>query len=285
MKKKSTKKKSTKPKASKIKPRKLIKDTEVAMDFATKIHRKFDHLIKSTILFGSQAKGTSKPGSDIDIVIIIDDAAINWDDKLVAWYREELGKIISAQEYSRDLHINTIKLTTWWNDLMHGDPVVINIIRHGHALVDIGGFFNPIKVLLAQGLIHSTPEAVYNALQRAPKHLMRSKLSQVNSVEGIYWAFVDSAQAALITLGRLAPSPEHITSLLKESFVDKNVLKPELVKWYRDIYDLHKSISHGEIHEIQGVEIDKWQNKAEKFMKRMAEIIDRIIETRKNSPN
>ena len=129
-------------------------DKDIAMDFATKVHRLFDHLIKATVLFGSQTTGEAKPGSDIDVIIIIDDAAINWDMELTAWYREELAKIISAQSYSKDLHINTIRLTTWWRDLLHGDPVVLNIVRQGQVLIDIGGFFSPIKALMMQGKIH-----------------------------------------------------------------------------------------------------------------------------------
>jgi uncharacterized protein (UPF0332 family)/predicted nucleotidyltransferase len=268
-------------KVNKLKPPKFRTEKDIAVDFATKIHKKFNHLIKATILFGSQAKGNTKPNSDIDIIIVIDDAAINWDMELTAWYREELGKLISNQNYSSDLHINTIRLTTWWNDLMHGDPVILNILRNGQALIDIAGFFNPIKSLLLQGKIHSTPEAVYNALQRAPLHLARSRIAQLNSIEGIYWSMIESAQAALITLGKLPPSPEHVFSMLNEEFVDRGLLKSEVVKWYKEIYHLHKGISHGEIKEIKGIAIDDWQDRAETFMKKMAEIIDKLIESRK----
>ncbi len=145
-------------------------EKDVAVDFAVKVHKKFDRLIKASILFGSQAKNTATASSDIDIILIVDDAAINWDMELVAWYREELAKIIAENEYRRELHINTVKLTTWWQDMLYGDPVVINIIRYGEALIDSGGFFNPLKALLIQGKIRSTPEAVYVALQRAPTH-------------------------------------------------------------------------------------------------------------------
>ena len=34
---------------------------------------------------------------------------------------------------------------------MHGDPVVINILRYGEALIDYGGFFNPLKSLFFSG--------------------------------------------------------------------------------------------------------------------------------------
>lgn len=256
----------------------FMTEKEKAMDFAVRVHKKFSSIVKSTVLFGSQAKNNAGSSSDIDVIIVIDDASIKWDLELVAWYREELSKIISATDYSNELHVNTIKLTTWWLDLMHGDPVVLNILRYGEALVDIGGFFNPLKALLAQGKIHSTPEAVYTALQRAPMHLARSKASEVGAIEGVYWTMVDSAQAALITLGKLPPSPEHVTAMLKESFVDTGLMKMDFVNWYREIFALHKSIAHGRIRDIKGAEIDAWQERAEIFMRKMTEIIDGFLE-------
>ena len=262
-----------------LEKRKFINEKEIAMDFAEKVHKKFDRMIKASVLFGSQVKSDTKPGSDIDVILIIDDASINWDLELVAWYREELGKIIAVQNYSRDLHINTIKLTTWWQDFIHGDPVVINILRYGEALIDSGGFFNPLKSLLLQGRVRSTPEAVYNALQRAPSHLTRSKMAMLNSIEGVYWAMIDAAQATLITAGQLPPSPEHIPKMLKTAFVDRSLMKIDRVRELRDIYVLHKGIMHREIHEVKGAEVDKWQDIAQNFLLEMTRIIDRILDS------
>jgi predicted nucleotidyltransferase len=255
-----------------------ITEKEIALDFAIKIQQKFDRLIKASVLFGSQAKNNASAQSDIDIIIIIDDASIEWDLELVAWYREELAKIIASSKYAQDLHINSVKLTTWWQDLLYGDPIVINILRYGEALIDHGGFFNPLKALLLQGKIRSTPEAVYAALQRAPDHLARSKAAEISSLEGVYWAFIDSSQAALITAGKVPPSPEHIPMLLKEVFVDKGLLDLESVRAVRDLYLLHKSISHGEGHQIKGADIDIWHAKAEAFMLKMTQIIAKILE-------
>ncbi len=264
-----------------IEPRKLINEKDLAIDFAEKVHKKFDRLIKASILFGSQAKNDSKPGSDIDLILVIDDAAVNWDLELIAWYREELGKLINEQNYKRELHINTIKLTTWWQDLIHGDPVLLNILRYGEVLIDSGGFFNPLKSLMLQGKIRSTPEAVYMALQRAPEHLARSKLAILGSIEGVYWTMIDAAQAALITSGNLPSSPEHIPQMLKNEYVDKGMLKIERVRELREIYVLHKGIMHRDIHEIKGDEIDKWQDIAEKFLLEMTRLIDKILDMKK----
>ena len=264
-----------------IKKTSLKNDKKIAMDFAQKAHEKFDRIIKASVLFGSQAKKTAKSTSDIDIILIVDDAAIKWDNELIAWYREELRKLVSSQKYGRDLHINTIKLTTWWNDLIHGDPVVLNILRYGQALIDSGGFFDPIKILLIQGKIRSTPEAVYAALQRSPLHIARSKAAELSAIEGVYWSMMEAAQGALITAGKLPPSPEHIPEMIKQTFVDKGMLKINSVQAIRDIYDLHKSISHGSLTDIQGVEIDKWQDVAEQFLLQMTNIINTLLEERK----
>ncbi len=267
-----------------LKTRKLVREEEIAMDFAQKAHERFDRMIKSSILFGSVAKQTDKINSDIDIIFIIDDAAINWDLELIAWYREELGKLIASQAkaYGKDFHINTIKLTTWWQDLLHGDPVVVNILRYGDPLIDSGGFFHPLKALLLQGKIRSTPEAAYAALQRSPGHLARSRASEMGAIEGVYWSMVDAAQAALITAEKFPPSPEHIPQMLKETFVDAGILKMNFVRAFRDLYVIHKGISHGEVADIKGIEIDKWQDVAQRFLVEMTRIIDKLIELKSN---
>jgi predicted nucleotidyltransferase/uncharacterized protein (UPF0332 family) len=288
MKKKSTPKKKTSPKksikqvAKKSFPvRKIVNEEEIAQDFAERVHLKFDRMLKASVLFGSQAKKSSTPNSDIDIILIIDDAGINWDLELIAWYREELGKIIKVSNYQKSLHVNTIKLTTWWHDLIKGDPVVLNILRYGQPLIDSGGFFEPQKALLLQGKIHSTNEAAYAALQRVPDHLARSRMSELAAIEGVYWAMVDAAQAALIVLGKLPPSPEHLPQMLNDHLVKSGLLKDGHVRALRDLYKLHKSISRKEIHDIRGSEIDKWQDLADKFALDISKAIDKIIQTKK----
>jgi predicted nucleotidyltransferase/uncharacterized protein (UPF0332 family) len=252
-------------------------ESDIAMDFAVKAYEKFDKIIKSIALFGSSVKQDEVAGSDIDIVVIIDDATIVWDQELIAWYREELDKLLRNNPYSKSLHINTIKLTSWWEDLMRGDPVVLNILRYGESLIDFGGFFEPLKFLLLSGKIKSTPEAIYDCLQRAPQHLARSKISELNAIEGLYWSMVDASHAALISAGLNPASPEHIPSDLKEVFVDKGLLKLKYAMWYRDLLMLHKQISHGEITELKGVEIDAWQEKAQEFLRVMAELVNQNV--------
>ena len=256
---------------------KLKNERDIAADFAEKVYKKFDSLIKSIILFGSQIKHSNIVGSDIDIIIIVDDTIVQFDDKLILWYREELGKLVQSNPYKRDLHINTVKLTTWWEDLTKGDPTLINIIRYGETLIDYAGFFEPMKILLQQGRVKPSPESIYTMLDRVPRHILRSQQAELSAIEGCYWAMTESAQAMLMAIKVLPPSPEHIAILLKEHFVDKKLLKMKYVSAFRDLYDLHRKIVHEEIKNLDGKIIDAWQETAKDFFKETLRVIDEIL--------
>jgi predicted nucleotidyltransferase/uncharacterized protein (UPF0332 family) len=271
------KKEAKSAKSEKPETLKIINEREIALDFATKVYKKFDKIIKSVVLFGSSAKKTSTPDSDIDIIIITDDVSIRWDEELIAWYREELGKVIQQNPYKKSLHINTVKLSTWWQDLIRGDPIVLNVIRWGDPLIDFGGFFTPLKVLLQEGKIKSTPESIYTLLQRAPTHIARTRGAMLASVDGLYWAVVDSSHAALIAANVMPPSPEHIPEILTQEFVKKGLLKEKYVSFYSEIHEIAKDIIHGKKVEIKGEKIDQYLILADDFMGQMAGIIDKVL--------
>jgi uncharacterized protein (UPF0332 family) len=161
---------------------------------------------------------------------------------------------------------------------MRGDPIVINIIRYGDPLIDFGGFFIPLKVLLQDGKIKPTPEAIYSLIQRAPEHMARVNISLLSAIDGLYWAMVDSAHAALISAKVTPPSPEHIGDILKEYFVSKGVLKQKYADYFKDIYSIAKEIMHGSRNKISGKEIDEFTEKANEFIREMASIIESLAQ-------
>ena len=274
-KKKTTKKKSVSKKS--IKTLQLMTDHEIATDFATKAYKLFGKTIKSIVLFGSVEEKKISHNSDVDIIVLLDDVSVEWDSAGIAWYREQLELLIESNPYVASLHINTIKLTTWWDGLLKGDPVILNVIRDGYAVLDNAGFIEPLKILLAQGKIKGTPETVYQCLQRAPTHLGRSKAAELSAVEGIYWSMVDAAHGALISANVFPPSPQHVINALKETFVDRGLMKIKYVSWYRYIFDLHKKIDHKEIYELKEIKLDELQNRAEEFIEVMIKLVEKII--------
>jgi predicted nucleotidyltransferase len=251
----------------------LETDYDIAYDFAVKAYKKFQEVIKSIALFGSVAKNIPYKKSDIDIVIVVDDCTILWDEELIAWYREELSKLLTQENYKKEIHINTVTLSTFWKEIKEGDPVAINVLRYGEPLVDHGGFFNPLKVLLRRGKIRPTAEAIYITLQRAPMHLARSKYAILGAVEGLYWAMVDAAHAAIMTAGHIPPSPEHIYDMLKKTL-------PKLNSRYRDdfkeLYTIAHNITHGNVKILHGKQIDNLRKKAENFVDEMKKQVKRL---------
>ncbi|MEI7718994.1 MAG: nucleotidyltransferase domain-containing protein [archaeon] len=255
----------------------IANDRDIALDFATKSYKKFEQAIKAIILFGSSAKQETKPESDIDVIVIIDDVSIMWDEELIATYREELGKIIQANPYIKPLHINTVKLSTWWQDLISGDPVVLNVLRYGEALIDHGGFFIPQKALLQAGKIRPTPEAIYNLLQRVPNHLGRARASLFGAIDGYYWACVDSAHAALMSANLMPPSPEHVAEMMDEHFVKTKMISSKLVDIYSEIHALMKEITYGKVSIITGKKIDELRDNTDLFVDEMAKLSEKLI--------
>jgi uncharacterized protein (UPF0332 family) len=162
--------------------------------------------------------------------------------------------------------------------MIKGDPVVVNIIRYGDPLIDFGGFFSPLKILLQEGKIRSTPEAIYTLLQRAPNHLARTRASMLAAVDGLYWACVDSAHAALIAAKVMPPSPEHISDYLNRYFVDKGMLKSKYADFYQELFMLAKDIVHGKKVEVKGKNIDEWFEKTDEFLGVMSAIVKKISE-------
>ena len=259
----------------------LVLERDIAMDFASKVYKEFDTLVKSVILFGSSAKQEATTRSDIDIIIIIDDVSVRFDDELIAWYRKNLGRVVAKNRYIKPLHINTVKLSTWWQDLLRGDPIVVNVLRYGDTLIDFGGFFQPLKLLLKEGKIKSTPEAIYTLLERAPTHLARARGATLAAIDGMYWCMVDASHAALISADIMPPSPEKIPDFLTEYFVKNKLLNKKYVGYYQEIHSIAKEIVHGKRVEVSGRYIDEWFVKADEFLREMAKLIEDVIRSKK----
>ena len=259
----------------------MSEEYTIAYDFATKCYKKFRDVIKAIALFGSVPKNQITQKSDIDLIIIIDDCTVNWDDELISWYREELAKLLGSEKYKREIHINTVTLTAFWEEVRVGEPLMINILRYGEPLIDLGGFFDPLKILLAKGRIRPTPEAIFTTMQRSGSHLGRANTNILSSVEGFYWAMVDASHAALMANHAVPPSPEEIPSLLKTNFIDKKIMDKELILWFEQVRKRAKEILHGDLKKIAGKELEELQRKSENYVYNLNELAKLAIKSQK----
>jgi predicted nucleotidyltransferase/uncharacterized protein (UPF0332 family) len=247
------------------------KDLELAREFSRKLYREFGNFLKAVVIFGSAARKEANKESDIDILVVVDDITMMMTPEIVEAYRVIIEKTII--ETSKRLHVISLKFTAFWEYVRNGDPVGINILRDGVALID-SGFFDPLQVLLYQGRIRPTPESIWAYFTRAPKTLHNAKWHMSQATIDLYWAVVDSAHAALMYLGYIPPSPKHVADLMEEKMVKKKILDKKYVTTMRTFYQLMKMITHREIKEVTGEQFDIYFQEAEEFVNKMKEIIE-----------
>ena len=245
-------------------------DLDIAYKFTKDLHEELGAFLKAVALFGSSARRKATKESDLDILIVVDDLSINFSAELVEAYRIIVQRLIAKN--STRIHATSLRFSSFWDYIRNGDPIAINILRDGLALIDTG-FFEPMQVLLRRGRIRPTDESIWNYYIRAPNTLHNSKWHIMQATIDLYWAVIDAAHAALMKHGEIPPSPDHISDLLQEKLVKNKLLEKKYVEIMRNFYKLSKMITHNEIREIKGEEFDRYYKHAEEFIDRMRKFI------------
>jgi predicted nucleotidyltransferase/uncharacterized protein (UPF0332 family) len=244
---------------------------DLSLEFAKKIKHEFKDLIRGIILFGSVNRGEHKKSSDIDVLVIIDDIQINLTQELVESYRIITERLIG--EVSTKLHVTSLKYTTFWEYVRLGDPVGINILREGTALIDTG-FFAPLQALLKQGRVRPSAEAIWSYFSRAPTTLSNAKWHVMQGALDLYWAVVDSAQAILMKYNEMPPPPEMLGDVMNEKLVSKGILNKKHVEIVKEFFALSKYIIHRDMKELSGKDFDEYYKKAYEFINDIKEILE-----------
>ncbi|MBI3036530.1 nucleotidyltransferase domain-containing protein [Candidatus Woesearchaeota archaeon] len=253
-------------------------ELKIAYEFARRMHGEFGDFLKAIVVFGSTAKHIASKAGDVDILVVVDDVTVTPTQELVEAYRIIVEKMVT--DVSTRLHVTTIKLSTFWEYIRAGDPIGMNILRDGVALLDTG-FFDPLRALLMRGRIRPSEEAVWTYFARAPRTLHNAKWHVLQAVIDMYWAVIDAAHAALMMLGETPPSPDHVAFILEEKLVKPNHLDRKYAVIVNKLYLLQKKIMHREIREIKGAYLDTLFKEAQGFVERIDEFINKQFKTRK----
>lgn len=257
---------------SRREPKHSTFDTEVlsvAYDFTKLVHKELGDIVRAVVLFGSATK-KEDPG-DIDILIIIDDIQVAFTQEMQTAYQvivENCTRAIDAH-----LHITTLRFSNFWEYVRTGDPIITTILRDGKALIDTG-FFAPLQLLLQQGRIRPSKEAIWAYYTKAPQSLVNSKWKMLLAVIDLYWAAIDAAHAALMYSGVTPQTPEHVPNLLRAHFVDSGSLDESYAALLDKLYHLQKDIYARRIEHLSGGRIDALFEQTDDFVKTMRKLIE-----------
>ncbi len=249
-------------------------DITIARSLAKRLQNEFGEFLKAVVLFGSAARRKTPVGQkgDIDVLIVVDDLSMRMTREVIEAYRLIVEKTIG--KVSTRLHVTSLTLTSFWEYVRAGDPVAINMLRDGIAIIDTG-FFDPLQALLIQGRIKPSHESVWVYFGRAPRTLLNSKWHLLQATLDLYWAVIDSTHAALMYIGEIPPSPQHAGDLLEKTLVKEHKLEQKYANTMNKFFKLMKGITHREIKEIKGPEYEKYYKEAEDFVNRMQKFIEK----------
>ena len=249
-------------------------DYELAKRFALELKKEIGELLKAVILFGSAARNPNQEiyERDIDALIIVNDLTLVLNKETIIAYRVIVENV--ASKVSKRLHITTLRLTIFWEYVRNGDPVVVNMLRDGVPILD-EGFFAPVQVLLEQGRIRPSQESIWAYFSKAPATVNNSKWHVMQAVLDLYWAVIDSSHAALMSLGVLPPTPEHVADLIDEKMVKAGLLEKKYAQTMRTFYSLSKQIMHREVRDISGAQYDRYLKEAQGYVATMQKFIEK----------
>ncbi len=224
---------------------------DIILNFSKDLIEKVDGLVKSIVLFGSYVENKENEKSDIDLLIIIDDVYAKDLNITVPFYFDNLNKILSDEKYKK-IHVTTLTLSKFWEMILNGDPLVLDILRKGEPIIDPAGIFGSLKKMLENGLIKTSPEYLEIMKKRAEEGINYANLMLIKVFESLYNSVVTISQYYLIKNNMNIYSPEDILHKFKE-LKKKRKISSEVYNYYKRVYEYMKKIEH---REIKNVDLD-----------------------------
>jgi len=238
---------------------------DIAYNFARKLLKEIGDFVKVVVLHGADSPETIK------IIAITDDISFEISHEMVETYRIISEKIIESTD-SR-ITLTTMKLSSFWEHVKIGDPHTINLLREGVALIDMG-FFEPVQFLLENGRIRPSEESVWTYFYRAPTTLQNSRYHLMQATIDLYWSASNISHAALMKLGIIPPSPEHLADFVDTYLAQKGLVSKTCPNTMRTLYDVSKMIIHKDIADIKGEQYDEYRKAAFQYLAELQKVVE-----------
>jgi predicted nucleotidyltransferase len=250
---------------------------EKAEEFADKLVDNLGEKVKCVAVYGSVPKGEHTHESDIDTFVVLDDTKLEKDVPKEA--KNKIRKKVTDLANETDDRI-TIQyfsfLTDFWDSIRKGEPLVIQVLRIGEPVYDVGVFM-PAKRMLERGKIKSTDEAVKKRLKLAAAGYKKAEKEVRSSIpHKLEQAIANAGQAPIMLTGRAPPGKEDVGDVLEEMFVeDDGPLEAEFVEIAHDIDEFSdKAEKHPDEVDIE--ELDEMMDRTDDFIRRMHKLAGEV---------
>lgn len=241
--------------------------------------------LKAVWVYGSAARKEQTDGSDIDILVLLDDTATGFD-KEVFNKAKKLTKTIEDDDEEHDLHFQPPKLLShWWELVISGEPWAVTAIKDAQVLYDRSGYIALTKQLLDAGEMHGTYERAQRLMERSREKIRETNQLMLEDITSeLLSAMTEAARAVLMYDGNPPPSPSKIGDRLEQTFVEEEDLLPQqAIDDYQDFYRMTEKIAHGSMTDISGDELDTYIERSIRFIQAMAKLFDELEERKQHN--
>ncbi|MEM5815119.1 MAG: nucleotidyltransferase domain-containing protein [Candidatus Aenigmatarchaeota archaeon] len=244
---------------------------EKSVKFMNEIRKRFGEVVKSVLIFGSVAKGEIKPTSDADILVILDDTV-----RKTSLDIDRIKEEITVVSFSyKDLHVQTIYLTEFWQWIKFGSPEIVNYLKYGLVIYDTG-FIKPIQRMLEMGLLPPSDETVKVKVRSAEIRLERIKEGLRSLIFDLRYCGSDIIQAAVMYTYKVQPDPKEIKVYLKK-MIEEGKLEEEWLNKWEELNELWKNIEHKSVKNVNGEYLQKALILAEGIIERFKKFVPENI--------
>lgn len=240
--------------------------------------------LKAIVIYGSAARKERVEGSDIDILVLVDDTRPEFDKTVYSRAKNLVKQVEDEAPDELDLHFQPPKpLSSWWDLLISGEPWAVTSMKDAQPVYDSSDYVTLTQRLLEDGEMHGTQERAQRLMKRSREKVQKTRRFLMEDVTAeLLSAMTESAQAVLMYYGRPPPSPNHVAEELEKNFVDgEELLSIRAVEDYRAFYELTERIDHGQLTDFTAAEMDKYLHQSMAFIKAMATLFDKL-ETQKH---
>lgn len=248
--------------------------TKAAERFAAAARQKLGNMVKGVAVIGSIARGDFTPGSDIDVLVVIDDTRRDVPDELKEKMLAMLNSI--GKEIDKKMQVQIHTLTELFQFATGGDNIIYNFLRHMKIVYD-GGVLKPMRKLLKSGEIKPTKESVMRSMDGAGFYMKKVDQYVEWIVERYYRAITWASNAFIMSMDRPPAAVPEIPLVLK-GYADQGVLPQEVPAIAAEVIQLHKAVEHGEV-EPTTEQIHELKPKVDSFLEVLRnEVVGSVVE-------
>ena len=168
----------------------------------------------------------------------------------------------------KNLKIYSYMLSEYFSNIMQNREEVFAEIKRAQVLYDPSGVIGPIKILIEEGKIKKTKEAMIQSIISIGDQKKEINSIKQNILSSIYSAVIDASQGPLHLKGMTNMIPSQIPTQLEQFIKEKEITYRD-IEIFKEIYEIYKAYEHGEIKDIPGKKLDQLIKKAEKFIDNM----------------